>query len=333
MAMSVEIAMKVWKWHFELKRGRAMNSDRHSWKRKELKMKRQKVVRILSFAFAFACVAKAGLAQTQPANATRPAADQSPSAAALAQEATNPFATSWLMQIQQNNNWVDMPLGHGSRVQSNLLFQPLMSVRLTENQALVIRPVVTLVNSLPHLDQNGQRERTTGFGDTVLAFAVPRPLLGGRLMLGAGPTFIFPTASKRELSQDTWQFGPDVGAVLQLRRDIAYAFVQQWFKVAGDGRKTNQMSGVFNYTYVFEKGWTLGTQSNLSVDWEAREGERVKFPIGPQVGKMVKWGGAPTLVQLQFQYYAVSPSVGGPGWNVQLQVTPTLKAPSRKPLF
>ena len=81
-------------------------------------------------------MAKAGLAQTQPANETQPAGDQSPSTAALAQEATNPFATSWLMQIQQNNNSVDMPLGHGSRVQSNLLFQPLMNVRLTENQAL-----------------------------------------------------------------------------------------------------------------------------------------------------------------------------------------------------
>jgi len=64
-----------------------------------------------------------------------------------------------------------------------------------------------------------------------------------------------------------------------------------------------------------------------------REGERASFPIGPQVGKMVKWGGTPTLVQLQVQYYSVSPTVGGPKWNVQLQVTPTLKAPSRKPLL
>jgi len=273
------------------------------------------------------------MAQTPTENATPSEVDPSPSAATLAQEASNPFTTSWLMQTQQNNNWVNMPFGHGSQVQSNLLFQPLMSVRLTENQALIIRPVLTLFNSVPHLDQNGQSERTTGFGDTVLAFALPRPLLDGRLMLGAGPTFIFPTASKRELGQDTWQLGPDVGAVLQLQHTIAYAFAQQWFKVAGDGRTTNQMSDVFNYTHVFNKGWTLGTQSNLSVDWEAPKGERVTFPIGPQVGKMVNWGGTPTLVQLQFQYYAISPSVGGPKWNVQLQVTPTLKSPIRKAFF
>jgi hypothetical protein len=251
----------------------------------------------------------------------------------MAQEATNPFAASWLMQIQQNNNWVEMALGHASRVQSNLQFQPLLSVRLTEKWPLIIRPVVTMVTSRPSLDRNGQGDRTTGFGDTVLGFALPRPLFGGKLMVGAGPTFIFPTASDDKLGQDVWQVGPDVGAVLQLRNVIAYAFAQQWFKVGGDGRKTNQMNSVFNITRVFQNGWTIGTQPTLSIDWEAREGERVTFPIAAQAGKMCKCGGTPTLIQLQVQYYAVRPSGAGPKWNVQLQVTPTLASPFKKPVF
>ena len=140
-----------------------------------------------------------------------------------------------------------------TRVQSNLVFQPLMSLRLTEKQGLVIRPMVTIVNSVPHFDQNGQNERTAGFGDTVLAFALPRSLLGGRLMVGAGPTFMFPTASTDLLSQDTWQVGPDAGATVLGKNFIAYAFVQQWFKVGGDGEDTNQMNGTFNFTYMLAK--------------------------------------------------------------------------------
>ena len=147
-----------------------------------------------------------------------------------------------------------MPRGDDhTRVQSNLQFQPLLSLRLTEKQGLIIRPIVTIVNSVPHFDQSGQNERTAGFGDTVLAFALPRSLLGGRLMVGAGPTFIFPTASEDLLSQDTWQVGPDAGAVLLGKHFIAYGFVQQWFKIGGDGRDTNQMSGTFNFTYLFAK--------------------------------------------------------------------------------
>ena len=250
-------------------------------------MIRHKVRTILGLALAFACAASAGFAQAQ---ATTPSGPQTPgdqSAAAMAQQASNPFASSWALQLLQNNNWTEIPRGEDRyRVQSNLQFQPLLSMRLTEKQGLIIRPVVTMVNSVPHLDQSGQNQRTAGFGDTVLAFSLPRPLFGGRLMVGAGPTFIFPTASEDLLSQDTWQVGPDAGAVLLGKHFIAYAFAQQWFKIGGDGRDTNQMSGTFNFTYLFANGWTVGTQPQLSVDWKARGGERGTFGLGPQVGKM-----------------------------------------------
>ena len=299
-------------------------------------MKRQKVITIGSIVLAFACAATPALAQTQATttNATQPSGAQDQSAAAMAQEAINPFATSWLLQIQQNNNRTEMPRGDDhTRVQSNLVFQPLMSFRLTEKQGLIIRPMVTIVNSIPHFDQSGQNERTAGFGDTVLAFALPRSLLGGRLTVGAGPTFIFPTASKDLLSQDTWQVGPDAGAAFLGKNFIAYAFAQQWFKVGGGGEDTNHMNGTFNFTYMLANGFTIGTQPNLSVDWEAPEDNRVAFSIGPQIGKLCRCGGLPTLFQLQVQYYAVRPNVSGPTWNVQLQASPTIPALIKKALF
>ena len=193
-------------------------------------MTRQKVRTILGAVLAFACVANAGFAQTQATttNGTQTSGDRDQSAAAMAQQASNPFASSWALQLQQNNNWTEMPRGDDhTRVQSNLLFQPLISLRLTEKQGLIVRPMVPMVNSIPHFDQSGQNERTTGFGDTVLAFALPRSLLGGRLMVGAGPTFIFPTASKDLLSQDTWQVGPDAGAVL-----LGKHFIALWLRTA-----------------------------------------------------------------------------------------------------
>ena len=238
------------------------------------------------------------------------------------------------MQLQQNNNWTEMLRGDDhTRMQSNLVFQPLMSLRLTEKQGLIIRPMVTIVNSIPHFDQSGQNERIVGFGDTVLAFALPRSLLGGRLTVGAGPTFIFPTASKDLLSQHTWQVGPDAGAALLGKNFIAYAFVQQWFKVGGDGTDANHMNGTFNFTYTLANGFTIGTQPNLSVNWEAREDNRVAFSIGPQIGKLCRCGGTPTLIQLQVQYYPVRPDVAGPKWNIQVQATPTIPALIKRTRF
>ena len=299
-------------------------------------MARQRFVTSVIVVLACACLANPGFAQTQATttNGTQTSGAPDQSDAALAQEAINPFATSWLMQIQQNNNQTEMPRGDDhARVQSNLVFQPLMSFRLTEKQGLIVRPMVTFVNSVPHFDQSGQKDRTVGFGDTVLAFALPRSLLGGRLTVGAGPTFIFPTASKDLLSQDTWQVGPDAGAALLGKNFIAYAFVQQWFKVGGDGEDANHMNGTFNFTYMLANGFTIGTQPNLSVDWEAPEDNRVAFSIGPQIGKLCRCGGLPTLLQLQVQYYPVRPDVAGPKWNIQLQASPTIPALIKKALF
>jgi hypothetical protein len=297
-------------------------------------MAQQRVIASLVVVLAFACAANAGFAQTQPTTSSAAERSGDQSAAALAQQASNPLASSWALQLQQNNNWAEMPRGDDhTRVQSNLLFQPLISLRLTEKQGLIVRPMVPIVNSIAYFDESGQNQRSAGFGDTVLAFALPRSLLGGRLMVAAGPTFIFPTASNDLLSQDTWQLGPDAGAVLLGKQFIAYAFMQQWFKIGGDGRDTNQMSGTFNFTYLFANGWTIGTQPQLSVDWKARGGERGTFGMGPQVGKMCKCGGLPTLFQLQVQYYPIRPDVGGPKWNIQLQATPTIPALIKKALF
>ena len=116
-------------------------------------MARQRVISSLIVVLAFACVANAGFAQTQAttSNGTQASGDQGQSAAAMAQQAANPFSSRWLLQTQQNNNWIEMPLGSGNRVQSNLLFQPLMSMALSREWGLYIRPVLTVVNSVPRL--------------------------------------------------------------------------------------------------------------------------------------------------------------------------------------
>jgi hypothetical protein len=86
-------------------------------------MMRQKMKTILGGVLAFACVANAALAQTAATTngGTQMSANEGQSAAAMAQEASNPFASNWALQLQQNNNWTEMPRGDDhTRVQSNL---------------------------------------------------------------------------------------------------------------------------------------------------------------------------------------------------------------------
>jgi Putative MetA-pathway of phenol degradation len=254
-------------------------------------------------------------------------ADQSQTAAEASKQAANPLASVWLMQMQQNNTWIGMPVNGGNRVQSNLQFQPLLSVKLSEDWSLVTRPVLQLFTATPFQDQAGRSDHITGFGDTAVAFALsPGHRLVGNWLLAAGPTFIFPTATDSRLGQNTWQVGPAAAIGYTGKDFVTYVFPQQWFSVGGDGRRTRQMSLIYAFVHTLPNGWTIGTNPDILVDWEASSGNKLTFPVGLQVGKLRKLGPLPVKFDVQVQYYAVRPQSNSPKWNLQLQLTPILPA-------
>ena len=288
---------------------------------------------ILAVAFTFACL-DSGIARAQELTAHEPSAAENDSAAEASKQAANPLASVWLMQFQQNNSWLGMPANGGNRVQSNLQFQPPMSVKLTDDWSLVTRPVLQLFNATPSQDQAGQSNRVTGFGDTAVALALsPGHRLVGNWLLAAGPTFIFPTATDSRIGQDKWQVGPAAAVGYVGKNFVTYVFPQQWFSVGGDGRRTRQMSLIYAFVRTLPNGWTVGTNPNMFVDWEAPSGNKVSFPVGLQVGKLRKLGPMPVKFDLQVQYYAVHPQVYGSKWNVQLQITPILPSLIKRRVF
>lgn len=280
---------------------------------------------------------KSGVAQTQDSTAPQEAAAQKDSSAAkssnppkendsaaeASKQASNPLASVWLMQIQQNNNFIEMPTNKDIRVQSNLQFQPLMPVKLADNWTLITRPVIQIFNSTPFRDQNGQEKRVTAFGDTVLAFALsPGPKLVGNWLLAAGPSFIFPTATNSLIGQNKWQIGPAAAVGYQGKKFITYVFPQQWFSVGGNGQRTNHMLLYYAFVWVYPNGWSVGTNPGMFVDWEASKGNKVAFPVGLQIGKLRKIGPMPVKFEVQLQYYPVRPQFFGPKWTLQFQITP-----------
>ena len=291
-------------------------------------MQHQPVVKKLVITAALIIVqAASGIAQTQDTSVHEQSVAENDSATEASKQAANPLASVWLMQFQQNNTWIGMPANSGNRVQSNLQFQPLMSVKLTDDWSLVTRPVLQLFNATPSQDQAGQSNRVTGFGDTAVALALsPGHRLVGNWLLAAGPTFIFPTATDSRIGQDKWQVGPAAAVGYVGKNFVTYVFPQQWFSVGGDGRRTRQMSLIYAFVRTLPNGWTVGTNPNMFVDWEASSGNKVSFPVGLQVGKLRKLGPMPVKFDLQVQYYAVRPQVYGPKWNLQLQITPLLPA-------
>lgn len=120
-------------------------------------------------------------------------------------ELSNPISSIWALQLQENTYWLNKP----DRNVVNMQFQPVLPLALTDNWNLITRPVFQVMNSTPYVNNSGNLHRVTGFGDTILATLLsPSPKLAGPWLLGAGPSFIFPTASNSRLGQNKWQIGP-----------------------------------------------------------------------------------------------------------------------------
>jgi len=258
-------------------------------------------------------------------------------------EIENPATQLWLLQTQQNNTMLSMPLAKGNYFQHTVEFEPLLPNELSKKWTIGFRPVIPIVTSDPYPQVTGfdpstgtiksTTHRMTSLGDMVLGMGVnPNPELVHNWLLCAGASFIFPTATHDMLGQKNWQAGPLIAVGKKGHHYISYVLQQTWWKVGGDGQRTRQSFVRYMYNYNWANGWMFGTQNDILVDWQANRDQRVAFPIGPQVGKLVHMGPMPVQVAVSAQYYAVRPSnlhVMNPAeqkvvpkWNFQLQLTP-----------
>jgi hypothetical protein len=255
----------------------------------------------------------------------------------LNKKLTNPVGNLWSLSFQQNNYVVDPEPGipkKEERWNTNLQFQPMIPIALTENWNLLTRPVIQFFNSTPYLQENLQSGpkvdigRTTAFGDIILMEHLsPSPKLVGNWLLGVGPTFIFPTASSDYTGQGKYQVGPSAIVGYMAKKWILAAFVQDWLSFAGNSRRmnTHQMNLQPIAAYFFRQGWSIGYSGNVLANWEAEKGRDVwTVPLGLGINKVVKFGKLPVKIGIAGQYLPVHPDTFGQRWNIQLQITPVI---------
>jgi hypothetical protein len=255
------------------------------------------------------------------------------SANELVKEVNNPVTSIWSLQFEFNNASLEGHAGRWEGWANNLYFQPVIPISLTRDWNLITRPVMTLYQSVPTPTPGGGTQKTTAFGDTILA-QVLSPAHTEPWIFGVGPTWIFPTAGSTFTGQGKWQVGPAFGAGYITNEFMVAAFAQQWWSFAGDAtRKDTSQMNILPLIYkYFDDGWSFGYSGNILIDWRARSQDVWTVPIGLSVGKIVQFGKLPVQIRLGGQYFVARPE-GGPEWNIQLQVTPVIPKLISKTLF
>jgi hypothetical protein len=233
---------------------------------------------------------------------------------------SNPVTSLWSMSFQFNNYQLV-----NNQWNFDLQFQPVMPVSLTKDWNLITRPVVPLYNSVPVATGPDTFSQKTGFGDIIL-LEMLSPANSGPWLLGAGPTFIFPSASSKETGQGKWQAGPGALVGYLSKEYILGLFPQQWWSIGGsNGRPyTSQLNLQPIAAWFFAPGWNLGYSGNILADWMAPSRDVWTVPLGLALGKVVKLGPLPVKLQIATQYMVQRPRNTGQEWNIQFSITPVI---------
>lgn len=266
-----------------------------------------------------------------------------PSATEVNKQLSNPVSELWSITFQQNNfrlkyqlpgDLEDAARGEtrdGERWSSNLVFQPVLPVAISDEWNLITRPVIPLFVSQPHPNPSIHSaygtDRTTAFGDvTLMQLVSPTERLVGNWLLGLGPTWIFPTAASDYTGYGKYQVGP-AGIVGYLSdKWIAGVLAQNWTSFGGSDTRadTNSMNLQPIFAWFLRDGWSVGYSGNVLANWKASGDEVWTVPIGASVANVVKLGRLPVRFALAGQYMPIHPDEFGQKWNLQLTIAPVL---------
>ena len=231
---------------------------------------------------------------------------------ALAKAAQNPIGNLISVPFQNNTNF---DIGPDERTQNILNIQPVIPLGVSKNWNMITRTILPVISQpAPGPD------RTDGLGDlNFTAFFTPKQ--PGKVMVGAGPVFLFPTATDEVLGTDKWSIGPSIVALVTPGSWLLGALWNNVWSVAGDDDRADVNSMLFQYfvNYNYPSGWYLTSAPIITANWEAGKDDRWIIPFGGGFGKLVRFGKRPVNMTLQ-AYYNVEKPASGPDWSIRFQI-------------
>jgi len=233
---------------------------------------------------------------------------------ALAKAVQNPVASMISLPFQNN---VNTGIGPNNETQNILNIQPVWPISLNDDWNLITRTIIPVVSQPNTLTGDG---RINGLGDTTFtAFLSPQD--AGDIIWGAGPVFLFPTATDDTLGSDKWGAGISAVVLTMPGRWVIGSLVNNIWSFAGSGKKdVNSFLWQYFVNYNFDDGWYLTSAPIITANWEADNDHRWTVPFGGGIGKVFKVGKQPLNAQISAYRNVITPDDYGADWQFRVQL-------------
>jgi hypothetical protein len=232
----------------------------------------------------------------------------------LAKKTQNPISDLISLPFQDN---LSFGLGPEDREQNVLNIQPVIPLNLSEDWLLITRTIVPLIYQP---DVTSKDSGKFGLGDINLSLFFS-PQMEGKLIVGAGPVLVFPSATDESLGTEKWSAGPTAVVVYMTGPVVLGVLVNNVWSYAGDSDRdsVNQMLLQYFANYNLPGGWYLSSAPIMTANWKADSDNRWTVPVGGGVGKILRIGKLPINVGVQGFWNAIKPDIG-PDWSLRFQI-------------
>ena len=240
----------------------------------------------------------------------------------LAKQLQNPIASLISVPFQNNFDFNLGPNDDGFRYLLN--FQPVIPFSLNKDWNLVTRTIVPIIDQKDVIAPNTSEG---GLGDIVQSFFFsPKKSVAG-LIIGAGPVFLYPSATDSLLGSEKVGAGPTLVALKQ-RGGWTYGLLfNHIWSFAGNEHRTYVSSTFLQpfLSYTTKTHTTFGVNTESSYDWH---NDQWTVPINFTVAQLTKIGTTPVQFTLGARVYAEGPS-GNADWGLRFVITPLFPTGSK----
>jgi hypothetical protein len=234
----------------------------------------------------------------------------------LAKQLANPVAA--LISVPLQLNYDDSyGVDDGGSIMT-LIAQPVIPVSLNDDWNLISRTIMPLV-SQDDIPSPGASE--FGLGDTAQSvFFSPKAPTSSGWIWGAGPVFLFPTATDEVLGREKWGIGPSM-VVLKQQGSWTYgALANHIESFAGSGNRADVRETFLQpfVSYVTASKTTFAVNTEANYDWED---DAWSVPINLQASQLLRIGDQLVQIGGGLRYWLQTPDAGPDGWGLRINFT------------
>ena len=231
----------------------------------------------------------------------------------LAKKLANPVSSLISVPIQ-NTYTCCTGTNNASRFTTNI--QPVIPFSLNADWNLIVRTIVPIIHQGSSSPDIGAK---FGLGDTVQSFFLSPVQDTDGFIWGAGPAFLWPTATNAMLGNQKWGAGPTAVVLKQKHGWTMGALTNHIWSFAGESDRQNVSATLIQpfISYTFPNTVGLSLNSEMTYDWT---NEQWTIPVDLGLSKVFTFGKRHVSLGVTGQYYARKPD-NGPDWGARFTAT------------